>query len=199
MANVCRFPGVVTEFDGISKHRVVYHDGDEDWYNLAKEKVKFEPEIRSSKLFLLLKALSSIPANSLTVKLLHLPIRAASKALPLTAAYAMQRHQQKQLLLRSASRLCCLNLTTNVGKPQLLMTAAIGAKLQLLRVKKMRMTMKSAWRSHQPAAVTMTPRLELQARSARSARSQRLRMYAVGVTFASENDGACLHEQYLAR
>lgn len=50
MTNVYRFPGEIVEYDGINKHRIVYQDGDEDWYNLAKEKVKFEPKSKSSEL-----------------------------------------------------------------------------------------------------------------------------------------------------
>lgn len=40
---MCRFPGEVVEFNGVDKHRILYDDGDEDWYNLAKEKVKLQP------------------------------------------------------------------------------------------------------------------------------------------------------------
>lgn len=37
-----RFAGSIVEFDGINKHRVVYDDGDEDWYDLSKENVKLQ-------------------------------------------------------------------------------------------------------------------------------------------------------------
>lgn len=35
-----RFSGEVVEFDGVDKHRIVYNDGDEDWYDLSTEKVR---------------------------------------------------------------------------------------------------------------------------------------------------------------
>lgn len=39
-----RFSGKVEEWDGMSKHLVVYDDGDEEWLDLAVEKIKLHPE-----------------------------------------------------------------------------------------------------------------------------------------------------------
>ena len=39
-----RFSGKVEEWDGMSKHLVVYDDGDEEWLDLAVEKIKLHTE-----------------------------------------------------------------------------------------------------------------------------------------------------------
>ena len=39
-----RFSGKVEEWDGMSKHLVVYDDGDEEWMDLATDKIKLHAE-----------------------------------------------------------------------------------------------------------------------------------------------------------
>lgn len=39
-----RFSGKVEEWDGMCKHLVVYDDGDEEWVNLATDKIKIHAE-----------------------------------------------------------------------------------------------------------------------------------------------------------
>lgn len=39
-----RFSGKVEEWDGMSKHLVVYDDGDEEWMDLASNKIKLHAE-----------------------------------------------------------------------------------------------------------------------------------------------------------
>lgn len=39
-----RFSGKVEEWDGMSKHLVMYDDGDEEWLDLAVEKIKLHTE-----------------------------------------------------------------------------------------------------------------------------------------------------------
>lgn len=41
---LCRFSGKVEEWDGMSKHLVVYDDGDEEWVDLATDKIKLHAE-----------------------------------------------------------------------------------------------------------------------------------------------------------
>ena len=39
-----RFSGRIEEWDGVSKHLVMYDDGDEEWVNLATDKIKLLPD-----------------------------------------------------------------------------------------------------------------------------------------------------------
>lgn len=45
---VSRFSGKVGEFDGTDKHLVLYDDGDEEWVNLATDKIRLAPETGNS-------------------------------------------------------------------------------------------------------------------------------------------------------
>ena len=45
---VYRFSGKVAEFDGSDQHLVLYDDGDEEWVNLATDKIKLAPETGES-------------------------------------------------------------------------------------------------------------------------------------------------------
>ena len=45
---VYRFSGKVGEYDGSDKHLVLYDDGDEEWVNLATDKIKLAPETSNS-------------------------------------------------------------------------------------------------------------------------------------------------------